>query len=486
MMRKYGKFEQKPEAATAKQPKVKNTLLQTYLTSLLGMVLCVAMFLGTSYAWFTSEVTNVGNEIYIGTLDVGLYKEADPEDLDLADANYRLLNKDIRWEPGYTAIETIHVINEGELAFNYVLNFTDGALEADSVLSRADVAENFDVWVYNDENNTIPAPTAYTDINENNGWRHAGTLEDLLAGKAVLQGDMAAQILNPEDGSVTNPQETHTYTIALHMKEETDDNNLMGEKITLNVKLVAYQKSAENDGFQNGNYDDIHVAPSAPLLQDALNGGGVIMLSNDILIEKLDGRVSMNGGLLDGDGKAITYTGGRNEKDGSVGVLTTKGGTIKNLTINGSDAGRALYMTEVTSDLVVTDCTLSGTYSFNLNSAAVSAYSMFFTNTTFDGWASYADVVRHAYFTDCSFLNTLKPYADTTLTDCTFTAESLNVSGLAADKTITLENCTYKDVVIDHAVLTAVADAEGNVTVTCDNALLTIADGYVVLNTTNP
>lgn len=491
MMKKQGKFEKKPAPAKEKQPKVKNALLQTYLTSLLGMVLCVAMFLGTSYAWFSSEVSNANNEIYIGTLDVGLYKEADPEDLDLAVGGNQFLNKEIRWEPGYTAMETLHVVNEGDLAFNYVLNFTDGKLGENSVLSRADVAKNFDVWVYNDSNNTIPAPGAYSDINEDNGWRHAGTLEDLLAGRAVLQGEMENVRLSGQEedkiipGTTDGLTVTHTYTIAVHMKEETNDNTLMGEKISLSVKLIAYQKSSENDVFQNGSYDDIHVAPSAPLLQDALNGGGNIMLGDDIDMETLDSRVHMYGGQLDGNGKVITYTGGRNENDGSVGVLTTNGGTIKNLTINGSDAGRALYVTELTSDLVVDGCTLSGTYAFNINSAVTSTYSIFFTDTVFDGWTSYANIMGHAYFTDCTFVQVLKPYGDTTLTGCVFNTEGLNILGLQDGETITIQDCIYNGTEIDNAVLTATADAEGKVTVSCDNSLLTITDGSVVL-VTNP
>ena len=32
------------------------------MKKMLCMVLCVTMFFGTSYAWFTSEVNNEGNE----------------------------------------------------------------------------------------------------------------------------------------------------------------------------------------------------------------------------------------------------------------------------------------------------------------------------------------------------------------------------------------------------------------------------------------
>ena len=129
-MKKQGKYEKRTEQAAAKQPKVKSALLQTYLTSLLCMVLCVAMFLGTSYAWFTSEVDNKANEIYVGTLNVGFFKQGDTENswLDLAGEN-KLFDGSIRWEPGYTSLETVKIINTGDLAFKYTLGFTDGTVE---------------------------------------------------------------------------------------------------------------------------------------------------------------------------------------------------------------------------------------------------------------------------------------------------------------------------------------------------------------------
>ena len=138
-MKKIFKFEQwfplKAAAAdstgqeSAKPPKIRNMLLQTYFTSLICLVLCVGMFLGTSYAWFTSEVVNESNEIYVGTLKVGFYKEEVNDQgvktsLDLTDnaAGHKLFSNLIRWEPGYTALETIRIANDGELAFKYEMN----------------------------------------------------------------------------------------------------------------------------------------------------------------------------------------------------------------------------------------------------------------------------------------------------------------------------------------------------------------------------
>ena len=239
-MRKYGKYEKMPDGTRAKQPTAKNVLLQTYFTSLLCMILCVTMFFGTTFAWFTSEVKNVGNEIYIGTLDVGLYKGT--TDLSVVG---NLFDKDIRWEPGYTSLETIQVVNEGNLAFDYRLTFTDGQVDGktDETLQKA--AEWFDVWVYHNDANEIPAPKNYMEIiDEDSGWLPMGTLAEVLDGKTVCKGKM-----HKEDVAVKGF--AHTYTIALHMKGETVEgskqevlNALMGQKISLNVKLIATQMSS--------------------------------------------------------------------------------------------------------------------------------------------------------------------------------------------------------------------------------------------------
>ena len=131
IMKNILKFKKKEETAPSAQAQGKSVLLQSYFASLISLVVCVSMFLGTSFAWFTSEVNNVGNEIYIGTLDVGLdVKKPDGWKSMAADGS-KLFDGSVRWEPGYTAVETIRVVNKGDLAFKYVMNFTDGALVAD-------------------------------------------------------------------------------------------------------------------------------------------------------------------------------------------------------------------------------------------------------------------------------------------------------------------------------------------------------------------
>ena len=48
------------------------TTKRALLSSTVALFLCFAMLLGTTYAWFTDEVTSANNVIKSGTLDVVL------------------------------------------------------------------------------------------------------------------------------------------------------------------------------------------------------------------------------------------------------------------------------------------------------------------------------------------------------------------------------------------------------------------------------
>lgn len=269
-MKKYGKYEKMPDGTRARQTVPKSMLLKTYLTSLLCMVLCVAMFFGTSYAWFTSEVTNTGNEIYIGTLDVGLFKQVGDQQLNLADSNNKLFDSNIRWEPGYTSLETVKIVNKGDLAFLYELRFADGKINGntDATALRA-VAEHFVIYVHAGEfTQNDPKPESFADIKENaekddnvRTWEpvrignEIATLADILEKKIPILSDSmsdvrtgvanpAAPVPGPNDSKETEA----TYIIALHMKEDAQGNDLMGHKIGLNVKLTAYQLAYKTEG----------------------------------------------------------------------------------------------------------------------------------------------------------------------------------------------------------------------------------------------
>ena len=288
-MRKYGKYEKRPEGVPAKQPTAKSMLLQTYLTSLLCMALCVTMLLGTTYAWFTSEVKSEDNEIYIGMLDakLELLKKIDGVEqwVDVEqNPAVKLYDNTIAWEPGYTSLETIKVGNDGDLSFRYALTFTDGKLngvENDEELIKA--AQFFTVYVHEGNfSDTDPKPISFADI-EDSAADENGTWRAVRMGKdPATLADILTRELPVVSGNMEEKNEADTYIVALHMNgeekpakpvqmagESVDAYNarlqeweqwqgnldaLMGKRIGLNVKLTGYQRTHEADAFGAG-YD---------------------------------------------------------------------------------------------------------------------------------------------------------------------------------------------------------------------------------------
>ena len=56
----------------------KKTTKRALLSSVMAIVLCLAMLIGTTFAWFTDSASTAVNKIQAGTLDIELqYQKAD-------------------------------------------------------------------------------------------------------------------------------------------------------------------------------------------------------------------------------------------------------------------------------------------------------------------------------------------------------------------------------------------------------------------------
>ena len=101
-----------------KQKSTKKTLL----TSVLSLVLCMAMLVGTTFAWFTDNVTSKNNIIKSGNLDVELYYKNDTvTDWTKVTSETNIFKTNTLWEPGHTEVVKLKVVNEGTLALKYQL-----------------------------------------------------------------------------------------------------------------------------------------------------------------------------------------------------------------------------------------------------------------------------------------------------------------------------------------------------------------------------
>ncbi len=114
------------------------------VTSAFAIVMCLAMFIGTTFAWFTDTATSGVNKIQSGTLDVALeMKNADGEwvsaegqTLSWKAVDNRAQDK-ILWEPGCTyELQDVRVKNNGNLALKYKIQITgiDGDAKLNEVI----------------------------------------------------------------------------------------------------------------------------------------------------------------------------------------------------------------------------------------------------------------------------------------------------------------------------------------------------------------
>ena len=102
------------------------------LGSVMAMVLCLAMLVGATFAWFTDTASTGVNKIQAGKLDIALemkdaagqWVSAEGKTMDFvkaADAE----NEAILWEPGCTyTLPELRVVNNGNLALKYKVAIT--------------------------------------------------------------------------------------------------------------------------------------------------------------------------------------------------------------------------------------------------------------------------------------------------------------------------------------------------------------------------
>ncbi len=205
------------------------TTKRALFSSVVALLLCFTMLLGTTFAWFTDSASSDTNKIVAGNLDVELYHadKAQPTD-ELVGSTTKLFDDVTLWEPGAIVWEKLTVKNAGSLALKYVLSVNVADISTVNGKSLADVLK---VAVLTEEPTRDNVAAAATQ-----------TLEtfNLESDKALAAGD------------------SDVAYVAIYWAPSANDNdyNVAGEALnaTLGVTLMATQHTAESDSFDN-EYD---------------------------------------------------------------------------------------------------------------------------------------------------------------------------------------------------------------------------------------
>ena len=116
------------------------------LTSVMALVMCVVMLVGTTFAWFTDTASTAVNKIQAGNLNVALEMWNGEKWVDAENQTLSFLQKqsdgsvkqeaNILWEPGCTyELPKLRVINKGNLALKYKVAIT--GIKGDAKLNGA-------------------------------------------------------------------------------------------------------------------------------------------------------------------------------------------------------------------------------------------------------------------------------------------------------------------------------------------------------------
>lgn len=231
------------------------------LNSILSLMLCFSMLLGTTYAWFTDSVTSANNIIQSGRLKAQMEYSDDLSETGWKDASTGAIFDYQHWEPGFTQVKYIKVKNTGNLAFKYLLNIApDGAVTK--------LAEVIDVYCI-ETSDKIDARTGLT------ADKRVGTLFEIINGKTISTG-----ALLPEGKTDENNTPSGAVTLALAMKMREDAGNEYqgmslsanpeGHPTTFAVKLLATQNTYESDSFDD-QYDAESKWPGLDLPEGGVN-----------------------------------------------------------------------------------------------------------------------------------------------------------------------------------------------------------------------
>jgi len=252
------------------------------ISSVIALLLCFTMLLGTTFAWFTDSVTSANNIIKSGNLDIEL-DYWDGDSWETVEGTDSLFTNNL-WEPGHTEVVYLKLSNLGSLALKYqlaisVLSETEGTNMAGDPFKLSDYIQMGVVEGVNGETNAYADREAAVEaVKDASGIIGAGYAKqgNMLSGDPELY--MAVVVYMPEN--VGNEANAKTGTPV--------------PTINLGVQVLATQLTYESDSFDDqydkGAWHPDFTVTSAEELTTALANGGNVQVNGMI---NADGTITV-------------------------------------------------------------------------------------------------------------------------------------------------------------------------------------------------
>ena len=440
------------------------------VASACATLMCVAMLIGTTFAWFTDTASTSVNKIQSGTLDVELYSgdnasggegtnwtkiESGSDALKFLQSNGEAVSQtDFYWEPGGTySLPALKIVNNGNLALKYkvVITGIEGNAKLNDVIDWTITLDNATYAV--DAEHKLAAKT------------ESATDSDILTISGHMQETAGNDYQNLSiDGiaiTVVATQDTVEYDSSSNQYDKDAAITVIGGNSTItttddNANIVVADAAVINSSTSIGKGTTISgtgVDSTTVEVEKAKVSADNVTIS-DMTIN--GSGSSENTGTLGINGNNTTVENVKYVGDGNIAVTVSTGTKNSGTTFKGvkiTNAFRGIQFWSLSGNSLIEDCEIDvAGYTFNVDSV-VSGATLTIKNSTLNGWTSYTSGIEKVSFEGCKLgLNTyeyLRPYSTTELTNCEFTSDDykLNASGTGA-YTITLTNCTKNNTAI--------------------------------------
>ena len=312
----------------------KKATKRALLTSVMALVMCVVMLVGTTFAWFTDTASTGVNKIQAGNLDVKLeYKNSEQTAFAETNTNTKVFKDGALWEPGHVEYVVLKISNAGNLALKYKLgiNIANEVGSTNVYGNEFKLSDYIKFAVIEGEANVADRTTLVAAA-------------ERVGSKLINEGYSKESHLDTKDAN-----ETVTLVVWMPTGVGNEANYKVAEGITapsidLGINVVATQYMHESDSFNN-QYDKDAEYPISVTTGDELQAivsnatapvnivlTNSITTNNFVIPEDKDVTLDLNGRTVTNAGSHtilnkghLTLTDSSADKSGQ--VISLKGNT---------------------------------------------------------------------------------------------------------------------------------------------------------------
>lgn len=411
------------------------------ISSALAILMCVAMLIGTTFAWFTDTASTGVNKIVSGNLKVDIIRAESDSHIEMLNFTKAAMTDaeagaEILWEPGCRYLtEGFRIANKGNLALTWKAQVNKGTTAANE--GNFNLLDVIDFYLVTSKD----ANDMGTALDEFSGNLTAGAKSDVY----YIKGVMKTTAGNDYQGLTLNG-----ITITVYATQDTVESDSFNNTYDAGAKEDEFRQGVTISGIAG-------VAESYDTIQDAYEAVKAMLVANSGLVEQPLSEEAFNAFFTDGGKITWTIYGNQKVTDkrmfsfGRAANRFGEGRHITEINIVGGNSSAALDLTAV-----------NGTFALPYNwwnveesvNTALKCKNITFNGIKYMPSATYqCTLYPTTYeFDGCTFNGNLYSYqnfdVNMTIKNCTFNAHAdTQYAFMSQGKggTITLDNNIFNN-----------------------------------------